>query len=700
MNSLYREVFRNKFIKTTIYSFYSQLRAGKFAQKYDDIVRLDWIINNNHWSLLKDKVDRDCFLLLANDTKNVIFKIKDHRIFVKLFEQFKHYFIVAYPPVLQAAAKENNLEALKYLVQHGYTGKQDECYKYAWEHKNTEMLVFLLDTFTELDVVKRITSNLELAIKHSNEDVIRYLSKLPRFSEFYLQSLEQICASPDIGMFKLAEQLLGDRIELDEHMLSASISNFELFKYLVDKYPSSITSTMYNTTIAHETVSKKAYNVFLFLNERNLISSVTYQDLRDIIAVEAYKDDNQEMYNTLKTDTCDLSSIKMLSDVKNFGANLDKVKELRSIGVFATEKCLRAAAVDPKHFAVFHLLWEKMEIDDRSQSLISEFVVTSIKNTNAPLYQYMIPLLEETQPLSLVYADWSHLVKNEQNINFFKTLVSTLIVSRFTKDIDQAFNDASKHGCLEIFKFLFSVNTKDPLSGIFTQSYKNAVLYEHRGILEFLVNQKIQHDNQILGKARSVETVEYLISKGHTFISSTFKDAIGADISVLEFLTSTFAAHQVMYKDHAYLLAITDAINQYRFQHFRHLVEISQTQTSKDILLAICKTDNLQLLEYYTSKFPFHPESFKQAMSYGNLNLVKHLLTNFKSKITINEPDFRSIVILKHVHIMEFLKDYINTKEGILTITPKDLLVYKGIDQIYNQYLEKFISTLNEKVIE
>ncbi|KAF2074864.1 hypothetical protein CYY_003819 [Polysphondylium violaceum] len=696
MNSLYREVFGNKFIKTTIYSFFSQLRAGKFSQKYDDIVKIEWIINNNHWGLLKDKVDRECFLLIDVDTKNAIFKIKDHRIFLKVFALFRDYFVVAYPPVLQVAAKENNLEALKHLAGLGYSGKQQECFTNAWDHKNSDMVIYLLELFNDRDVVKTLTSNLELAIKNSDEKVIRYLSSLPRFKEFYSQSLDEIFKSGHVEMFKLARELLPeDRIWVTRKMLIGSVTNFELFKYLVENYRSSLQDDWFDEEVAQVAVDYLADQVILYLKENNHISSETYQDLCNEIALEAYKQDNQEIYNKFKDDNCDLGNISCVSDVKNFETNLDKVKQLREEGVYGTLDCCKKASMNAKHFPVFHFLWEGLDHDDHEQSVISDFIVSSCRTNNLPLYQYMFPLMEEGTAIDLTYTDWCHMVKDEQHLAFVKQLVTTLIVPRFNNDMGLALNDASKHGCTETFKFLASKVTVNPASGIFTTPYKNAVLYEHKAILEYLVDQKYPHDNQILGKSRSVETAEYLISKGHTFISSTFKDAIGADISVLQFFTTTFAHQQNLYKDHAYLLAITDTINQSRFQHFRHLVEVSRTTTSKDILLAICKTENLQFLEYYTKKFTFHPESFKQAMSYGNLNIVKHLLANYKDQITINSPDFIYIVILKHVHIMEFLREHINAKDGVLTINPNSLSIYKGIDQAYNQYLDKYIESLN-----
>ncbi|KAF2075482.1 hypothetical protein CYY_003218 [Polysphondylium violaceum] len=127
IDQLYKQVFQNIYLAAQIYSSIQQ-RHFRYAEKYDDIFDVEWMLDNGHLGLLKDKIQRGCvlsdsigeklFLSLAN---------KDTGLFISIFERNKYNHLFYWErDLVKIVSQLQNIDVLVYMYENGYARVVDK----------------------------------------------------------------------------------------------------------------------------------------------------------------------------------------------------------------------------------------------------------------------------------------------------------------------------------------------------------------------------------------------------------------------------------------------------------------------------------------------------------------------------------------------------------------------------------------------
>ncbi|KAF2070479.1 hypothetical protein CYY_008204 [Polysphondylium violaceum] len=146
MNNIYTLVFSHKYIANKIFNAVHQLQLYNNSFKYEDIVDVEWMIENNHIQLLKDKLKRNTPLFVTPNHLFMDIGDKYTDIFIALFEP-NHYRadFLDYYCTNEFLEGITNVQVVKYLFDKGL-GRE---YIMSGFHQlfkiNTNVLQYLVD---------------------------------------------------------------------------------------------------------------------------------------------------------------------------------------------------------------------------------------------------------------------------------------------------------------------------------------------------------------------------------------------------------------------------------------------------------------------------------------------------------------------------------------------------------------------------
>jgi len=199
MIDLYRQVFQNIVIAKEIFKQVReiQLEFSNNSFKYEDIDSVNWMIENGHIGLLRDKFK---FIKNNNSTQGLVLDIHpyhlskrvgniDTQMFIYLFEHDKSLTLLQYQNLVNLRIKSiRNIEVVKYLFENDY-GSTLELDKIKISKLNIDVLQYLLDNkwiepSDPLSLLENILSKFDLKdYKSPNKvkEMIEFVTKpIPR----------------------------------------------------------------------------------------------------------------------------------------------------------------------------------------------------------------------------------------------------------------------------------------------------------------------------------------------------------------------------------------------------------------------------------------------------------------------------------------------------------------------------------------
>ncbi|KAF2071607.1 hypothetical protein CYY_007078 [Polysphondylium violaceum] len=650
INQFFRYIYNNKFIKTRIFSFLKH--SDKTSLKYDDICDLRDIIAHRYWSLLRDKIKRNEYLYLNRNSCELIFKIKDLDLFIKVFQRFKDYFPTL-PPKIQYAALYDNIDVLKYLLNDSqHFIDIFKAFQWSFENKNYQMVHYLID-FLEQD--KRMVSVLN-----------RFGS--PLISKVILLSI----SSKDIETLKRIFNFQAPKgvsdINIDEQEMfkkAYSTGDLQAFKLVHQKYSNnynSILKTILNPHIRlclgnnikyrKDTYKKMTlqYDLLEYLLDQNLVRPDVYQDLKNCLVFQAFKLQDMDLYNKLmnQSNTKAICFNELsLSMITGSLSSLDKVKELIGLGVTITTTCITNSISSLNKnkkdgWEIFLYLVENHKMDYDIRALIS----MACKTANIKVLKFALDQKVEIKPQPWWVGD---LKFSDENREFFQLLFENF---RFESYILFGATEKSiQEGSIENFKTLLSMIQKNNNQSEFNRLYYRAASQGKIEFLEILIQNRVPHDHIVLCRASSVEIVNLLYHSGlaKSNPNVSYNNPEPLSIEVLQHLASL----ELPDKDDLMLCLLRNLIENHRIYSFQLLLSHCDFENNIDmvqnILICLATNNNLEMIQIFldyqlnTTSTNYVP-CFNVAMSNNNLELVEFLVDIFSIDYLVRKEDTRDFL--------------------------------------------------------
>ncbi|KAF2070478.1 hypothetical protein CYY_008203 [Polysphondylium violaceum] len=120
--NLYTLVFNNIYISNKIFNTVHQLQLYNNSLKYNDIVYVDWMIENNHIGLIKDKLKRNIQLHVELEYLFTTVANKSTDIFIGLFKanKYRHLKYIQQVGLQELITNLDNVDVAKYLFEQSF----------------------------------------------------------------------------------------------------------------------------------------------------------------------------------------------------------------------------------------------------------------------------------------------------------------------------------------------------------------------------------------------------------------------------------------------------------------------------------------------------------------------------------------------------------------------------------------------------
>ncbi|KAF2074503.1 hypothetical protein CYY_004208 [Polysphondylium violaceum] len=699
IDQLFRNVYNNKFLNRNIQYF---IKLNRVTRKYDDLCGVNFMIQNKYWCLLKDKLKRKEYLAITPHQKNIIFSIPDFDLFLMVFNRFKHYYPVAYPPLLQEATKKDNLEILVYLHKLGYKGTMNVCLDDAIRNKNSAMVRYLLEKFDYCLVAenKFFGMILNFATEINDLEMVKYMLKNKQqhmtFDKLEV-ALQVACANGSLEIFQLLYSTRGNMTPF-LYWFTTTICHFEMFMYLLHTFKSSIKQEWY-IEIA-KTCKYKSHEIVLYLLQHELIDQDTWNTVKTTIALDAFKNNDMQVYQQFKDSDSRLKTL-YLSSVKGATDSLERVKELLSMGLMVDIYSVSMASKNPNSPEILEYLWRQEFCSTFSLNLFVSKIGGVVKCNQYLLLQFLI---KNQYDLSKEQWWWCDMAKVDRNLPFIQ-----LFLSKYPPDdqmrvahLSNGLSEAATFNSINTFKYLYDLLLleSDQSPQLYSEAYKKAVANSNIDIIEHFIQKNTPHDNCVLGYSRSVEIAELLIkSQTHTINEQTIPTIVGDsnDLHVLKYLMELFpkSNQDLVWSIN---LAIRRSVSAGKFEHFKYLLAHSNNIHDQSILKTIGTFGNLQMLDYYVqyrnSKEPkpsidFYP-CFCQTIQVGHLELMKYIIDKQGIEMVVNDNLIYKIALTGHSYLIEYLKEPLSkcNINFLYSLKLSKTMYVSGGQEEYNHYLQ------------
>ncbi|KAF2077495.1 hypothetical protein CYY_001194 [Polysphondylium violaceum] len=675
---LFNSVYHNKYIRDKIFKSIQDNRLG--GKRYEDVVSLDWVIENKQWGILKDKLDRGEYLLIDMQSMNSIAKIPDTKLFIQTFDRFRRYFTQSFPThLLHVATKYNNRGVFEYLVKEGYRGYPVLIFDSLWGKKliGVDFVKYLLDLYKDTcySEAKLLSLNIRGAIQANNLEILQYIidqfnivhknKRLIRNSVILNDQLvyfDLACLVGNLEILKLV-QLYFSTPALEKNpskkWFELAFKHTEMFKYLLDRYRDRV-QREWMVAIGGAMVSKRAYQSFLMIKEYDLIEQVHGDHFQQLIALEAFKQGEMGWYETFKNDSCKISQLD-ISDVKDaFNGGIERVESLYKMGIKIGQYCIidsakATARQQRESIEIVDFLWNHYQLDpfvffDNLLHVCVE--IKSIKLLELLIQKKSLNQKMNSQEHTIF---WDGLLAHRRNQNFTKVLLHSFTLS--IECVMEGMKESIKNENIEIFKLVYTNNRRIVnIDRLFPYAAAHSL-----EILEFMIQQHPYHKNDVLCRSKSIEIVDLLLNNGYKVSQEMFNSqCTTSNVDVIVYLLQQLQQQGPVKIHHSFLI---DAITQHHLSLFSILLDHTQLKHPK-ILETIGKTGNLLMLQIYFKRFGstgYYSGCYDHAMTYGNLDIVcflmEHIDTSWQS--LPHQLTLRQVFHSKATWILEYYRNEI-----------------------------------------
>ncbi|KAF2069901.1 hypothetical protein CYY_008787 [Polysphondylium violaceum] len=240
MDSLYADVFHNKYISNKIYQCIYQIQRFKNSSRYSDIVDVLWMIEFNHIGLLQEKIKRKENLFFDPEQSRqylLLARLQDADLIVALYQMYKQQ--VSLKKLFNHLIFVSHTVAIKKFYDQGLLSSVSGSRKrfifidQKWKI-DPDLLGYLLDInwfSITADTIKNYRLNF------TKETLELVVSKIPQPLEQSVAKalLSRLCQPPHQCLFKLVQHLFqqpGQEFIQEHNIDSLVVTDKDLFIYL------------------------------------------------------------------------------------------------------------------------------------------------------------------------------------------------------------------------------------------------------------------------------------------------------------------------------------------------------------------------------------------------------------------------------------------------------------------------------------
>ncbi|KAF2074975.1 hypothetical protein CYY_003714 [Polysphondylium violaceum] len=743
-----RKVFNDKFLNNKIFSF---IKVQSHSKKYEQLVHVDWMINNDHIQLLKYKIIKNHYLILSPECVRFLFRIQDIDLFKLCFQRFKDYLPNEnYPPILNYAAQYNNLEIIRYLldqIPNSNYSFDHTALEFSCKHSNLEMFDYLLEKSTKSTKSTKSIATIEITIeclsnslKSKNINIVEYI-----FQKFdnqqqqqqhqqtinqriILTFLEISCNNIDIFKFIINRYSVS---KFDKYIYSQSIGNIEVFKFLFEKYKKDWYGRIDVDSLCLAAGVKNYIQVVEYMLANNMVSElgikVTISHILSNGHIESFKRLNRS-HDFKQYQLC-------LSMIPHSTVNIDTMKWYLAIGVEISKNCIIQSCYNS--FPIFQFIWKHLvtldHIDNskRDPRLIfnnskNNFIDFTFDIIDACLNSNNLLVLEfifenyniQLQDNELDRLDWNSIGKLK-SLNLIKFLCNRFeIASSHLYQILKSSTSELNSNMSLLFDFIFNQIESRKLNN----NNNSTEIESNSKIIESIFDSAISNNNlnmlkYMIGKDFKPLLNRYLLDSA---LSYGFKDIIillkdegySFNLGALKDLYKFGYLDLIKYFDkdqlHLNICFLITSIRHSNLDCFKYYIDKYQTQDDNDqsiqtdimnqkVFIEIGNSGNLEILSYFIESFRskyddlIDYELLLSSFLYkGFIECIKYILSI--KEIPLSESLISRAYFNRHAHVLLQLKDKI--QPDIMTN-----LIPINTNQAYNQFIQKFIleiSTTNQ----
>ncbi|KAF2069152.1 hypothetical protein CYY_009530 [Polysphondylium violaceum] len=238
IDSLYRFVFNNIFLSQRIFAFVHKIQYYCRSLRYDDIVDVNWMIKNNHLSLLREKISNGSILYINDCVYELI--TKDFELFKMVHERFKYESLTTRTDAIGKLFSTNHFEAIKWIFERGYGFEMPLKRLLFTENSDPKILRYLIENRWTL-LCNSILDNFTNISSTYTPEILRVFKEYTpapitgQQAEFIINCLLE---SPAPLVFESLSSLFQDNIEpfyVSKHLITSDLSNYPIIEYLIEK---------------------------------------------------------------------------------------------------------------------------------------------------------------------------------------------------------------------------------------------------------------------------------------------------------------------------------------------------------------------------------------------------------------------------------------------------------------------------------
>ncbi|KAF2074096.1 hypothetical protein CYY_004581 [Polysphondylium violaceum] len=606
MDQLFKLIFQSNWIK---YNIFKHLKV-KGSKKYNEIT-LEWILMNRQYSLLRDMIARDHFLLFTPLTcLKLLFSIKDLELFKICFDRYQEYYPIEYPPILDFVCHYDNQLIFNHVKQMSYKSTTISIQECVF-NENLNLLKQLDIQLDQINIYIII-----LAIESKNLEILTFLfdkidfNQLPR--QDCLTILKEAIKSGNLEIFKLlfSCKLNGDESLLFDVLFEKYLNNYQVFKYLYE--------------IHNQLVLDHIKSIFYYSSIHGCLDIIKFiinnQSLGIVIDKPAIKKSIQDcfVYNHLDL-VCFLKDLYLKNNNDNGNDNnnhnnnllndidilsiitditLEKIKFIhKEIGIpIEGNNLIKAGKL---RLEVFIYIWENVNQDQRIE-YEKPMIFESLCNPR--VLNYLVKEIDFNSRKNIVPISWLQQVcYSDKNLPFIDTVLRNREQSSSdNRNLILCIKSTIIQGKFKIFsRFYQELEAIGADEKDFSKIISLQDISLNLEILDFLQDKGIKQFDYTLNNAckfHNLHVIKDLVEKGFPFSWWSFYYAANrGDLQLLDYLIKEKQKSNpnLVIQDDVLFIAISSN----KIDIVKYLLENHSFYPSQQILLALGQVLNLDILK-------------------------------------------------------------------------------------------------------
>jgi len=736
-NNLFKQIICNKLLCKVIFH-YVNLSFKFNGKKYESLTSVEWMLNNGHYYLLKDKILKksslfvDCSVTstisgtfgvettLVSIKKGVpeylknVFKINDFNTFRVCFEYFQSYF-QALPILEWATIHGASVEIFKYLtLERGVKVIDPEQYLlHSIRNCNVELVKYI---FNKLEIKEIKIEVLEWAIKMHSIEIFNMLIDNKRCTPISREgSTQLLMVAASDGSQEIFNKIMAkyspESSSVD--LVEAALDNHLLAKSVIDEYhilcKTNWTEHRKSTLMIKLTnlVRIQRFDLVLHFVEKGIFTGDFAEKAMKLCLKygappeKIFEKCNPSIYGKLE-----------LVDIKDSLDQLDIVVNYVNCGIQIGLNTIVYLCQQPKLIKVLQYVWPIFSNQDDSINT-RRIVEACVKYNNFEALEFMISNTGAKHLDFIVNTHWFKIIAGHGNLAFLQyAITQNEINNHTTEHLQNSLDEAALYDRQVVYKYLFKL-LKD--KQILT---KNGYVYEHierlcqhgkAELIEYLVDQGSVGDSKAINTVAgtgNIGLMAYLCSIGCPFTSQALINASCNDH--LENLIYLYYENKGFKRIEVKQESLIPCIKAQAFKSFKFLIDIGDFEVfnwplSENVAKALGQSTS-QIVECFFTHpryASFKTKEFDQiifnsAMECGNLPVIKYLYD--VDQEFLNKDNFLQVVNYKYVWVMEFFKTNSlveSLKSQIIKLNAKEDLDQPDI--YFTQYKKDYTSNMKSK---